>query len=216
MASVSVSILAADFSHLGSDCQKALDAGAKMLHFDVMDAHFVPNISFGVPVLASLHKAIPTAFYDVHLMMTHPVDYVEAFAKAGASLINFHVECDDDIDEVLDMVQQAGCLVGLTIKPETPVEVLQPYLDRLDLVLVMSVEPGFGGQSFQWSALEKVEELSALREMHGASYLIEIDGGVDENTAPACVAAGADVLVSGSAIYGAADPAAACKNLAAL
>ncbi len=187
-----------------------------MLHFDVMDAHFVPNISFGVPVLASLHKAIPTAFYDVHLMMTHPVDYVEAFAKAGASLINFHAECDDDISEVLDMVQQAGCLVGLTIKPETPVEVLLPYLDSLDLVLVMSVEPGFGGQSFQWSALEKVEQLAALRDMHGASYLIEMDGGVDENTAPACVAAGADVLVSGSAIYGAADPAAVCKNLAAL
>ncbi len=215
MSSLSVSILAANFCNLADDCQMALDAGAEMLHFDVMDAHFVPNISFGVPVLASLHKGLPSAFYDVHLMMRHPLAYVAAFAKAGASLINVHLECEDEIDAVLDAVAKTGCKVGLTIKPETPVEALVPYLNRLDLVLVMSVEPGFGGQSFQWEALEKVKALVALRTAHKASYQIEIDGGVDETTAGACVAAGVDILVAGSAVFAAENPASAIKAILA-
>ena len=148
MTTISPSILSADFSHLGADCRMVLDAGAQMLHYDVMDGHFVPNISFGVPVLKSLHKALPDAFYDVHLMITHPQQYAEAFAKAGASLLNFHLECDDDIQETIDAIKAQGCKVGMTIKPDTPVEELGYYLDQLDLVLVMSVEPGFGGQKF--------------------------------------------------------------------
>ena len=148
MTTISPSILSADFSHLGADCRMVLDAGAQMLHYDVMDGHFVPNISFGVPVLKSLHKALPDAFYDVHLMITHPQQYAEAFAKAGASLLNFHLECDDDIQETIDAIKAQGCKVGMTIKPGTPVEELGYYLDQLDLVLVMSVEPGFGGQKF--------------------------------------------------------------------
>ena len=145
MAIVSPSILSADFGKLGADCRMVLDAGAQMLHYDVMDGHFVPNISFGVPVLKSLHKALPDAFYDVHLMISHPLQYAEPFIKAGATLYNFHLECEDDIQATIDAVRALGCKVGLTIKPGTPAEALAPWLDQLDLVLVMSVEPGFGG-----------------------------------------------------------------------
>lgn len=216
MAIVSPSILSADFSKLGADCCMVLDAGAQMLHYDVMDGHFVPNISFGVPVLKSLHKGLPEAFYDVHLMISHPLDYAEPFIKAGATLFNFHLECEDDIRQTLDAVKALGCKVGLTIKPGTPAEALEPYLDELDLVLVMSVEPGFGGQKFMPSALDKLRWLKAQREARGARFLLEVDGGVDDTTAPLCVEAGADVLVAGSAVFGAQDPAAAVRRLAAL
>lgn len=216
MAIVSPSILSADFTKLGADCRTVLDAGAQMLHYDVMDGHFVPNISFGVPVLKSLHKGLPEAFYDVHLMISHPLAYAEPFAKAGATLLNFHLECEDDIRQTLDAVKALGCKVGLTIKPGTPAEALEPYLDELDLVLVMSVEPGFGGQKFMPSALDKLRWLKARRETSCAHYLLEVDGGVDDTTAPLCVEAGADILVAGSAVFGASDPAAAVARLAAL
>ena len=136
MTIISPSILSADFNQLGADCRMVLDAGAQMLHYDVMDGHFVPNISFGVPVLKSLHKGMPAAFYDVHLMISHPLQYAEPFIKAGASLYNFHLECEDDIQQTIDAVKALGCKVGLTIKPGTDPEALAPYLDQLDLVLV--------------------------------------------------------------------------------
>ena len=136
MAIVSPSILSADFGKLGADCRMVLDAGAQMLHYDVMDGHFVPNISFGVPVLKSLHKALPDAFYDVHLMISHPLQYAEPFIKAGATLYNFHLECEDDIQATIDAVRALGCKVGLTIKPGTPADALAPWLEQLDLVLV--------------------------------------------------------------------------------
>lgn len=216
MAIISPSILSADFCRLEEDCRRVLDAGAEMLHFDVMDGHFVPNISFGVPVLASLHRGMPSAFFDVHLMISHPLAYVDAFAKAGAGLINFHLESEDDPGAVLDAIRAAGCKAGMTIKPGTPAEALFPWLDRLDLVLVMSVEPGFGGQKFQSSALRKLEALKAEREARGLQFLLEVDGGVNAETAPFCVEAGADVLVAGSAVFAAADPAAEVRALAAL
>ena len=185
MAIVSPSILSADFGKLGADCRTVLDAGAQMLHYDVMDGHFVPNISFGVPVLKSLHKTLPDAFYDVYKRQ-------------------------------LDAVKALGCKTGLTIKPGTAPEALAPYLDQLDLVLVMSVEPGFGGQKFMPSALDKLRWLKAEREKRGLHYLLEVDGGVDDTTAPLCVEAGADVLVAGSAVFGKDDRTAAVRRLAAL
>lgn len=216
MTKISPSILSADFCTLGADCRRVLEAGAAMLHYDVMDGHFVPNISFGVPVLKSLHAGLPEAFYDVHLMISHPLAYAEPFAKAGADLINFHLECEDDIGETLARIRALGCKTGLTIKPNTPPEALEPWLEQLDLVLVMSVEPGFGGQKFMPSALDKLRWLREARAARGLDFLLEVDGGVDENTAPLCVEAGADVLVAGSAVFGAADPAAMVQRLAAL
>lgn len=216
MAIISPSILSADFCRLGDECRMALEAGAEMLHFDVMDGHFVPNISFGVPVLASLHRGIPSAFFDVHLMISHPLSYVDAFAKAGASLINFHLEAEDDPAAVLDAIEAAGCKAGMTISPGTPAEKLFPWLDRVDLVLVMGVEPGFGGQKFMPSALDKLAALKAERQARGLEFLLEVDGGVNAETAPLCTKAGADVLVAGSAVFAAADPAAVVQALAAV
>ena len=216
MAMVSPSILSADFAHLGSDCRTVLDAGAQMLHYDVMDGHFVPNISFGMPVLKSLHKALPDAFYDVHLMIDDPLTYAEPFAKAGASLITFHLECGCDTAATLARIKALGCKTGLSVKPHTSVQALFPYLDQLDLALVMSVEPGFGGQKFMPMALDKIRALREEIDRRGLSCLVEVDGGVDAVTGPACVEAGADVLVAGSAVFGAADPAAAVEGLKAL
>ena len=216
MAMVSPSILSADFAHLGSDCRAVLDAGAQMLHYDVMDGHFVPNISFGMPVLKSLHKALPDAFYDVHLMIDDPLTYAEPFAKAGASLITFHLECGCDTAATLARIKALGCKTGLSVKPHTSVQALFPYLDQLDLALVMSVEPGFGGQKFMPMALDKIRALREEIDRRGLSCLVEVDGGVDAVTGPACVEAGADVLVAGSAVFGAVDPAAAVAGLKAL
>ena len=216
MAMVSPSILSADFAHLGSDCRAVLDAGAQMLHYDVMDGHFVPNISFGMPVLKSLHKALPDAFYDVHLMIDDPLTYAEPFAKAGASLITFHLECGCDTAATLARIKALGCKTGLSVKPHTSVQALFPYLDQLDLALVMSVEPGFGGQKFMPMALDKIRALREEIDRRGLSCLVEVDGGVDAVPGPACVEAGADVLVAGSAVFGAADPAAAVAGLKAL
>ena len=203
MTTISPSILSADFSHLGADCRMVLDAGAQMLHYDVMDGHFVPNISFGVPVLKSLHKALPDAFYDVHLMITHPQQYAEAFAKAGASLLNFHLECDDDIQETIDAIKAQGCKVGMTIKPGTPVEELGYYLDQLDLVLVMSVEPGFGGQKYIPESTERIRTLRRMLDEKGLEHVhIQVDGGINRATIDEVLAAGANIIVAGSAVFG--------------
>lgn len=213
MTQLSPSILAADFTRLGEQCKAVLDAGADMLHFDVMDGHFVPNLSFGVPVLQSLHKALPGAFYDVHLMITDPLAYVHAFAKAGASCITFHLESDSPVQKTIDEIHAQGCKAGLSIKPGTAVEEVLPYLDSLDLVLVMSVEPGFGGQKFMPSALQKLEFLKQECEKRGIQPWLQVDGGVDAATGPLCVQAGANLLVAGSAVFGKPDMRAAVAEL---
>lgn len=198
---IAPSILSADFAYLAQDCRDVLNAGADWLHIDAMDGDFVPNLSLGIPVLAGLSKAVD-AFYDVHLMIRRPLEYIEAFARAGADLITFHLEADSDVEKTIEAIHAAGCKAAVSVKPATPVEEVFPYLDRLDMVLIMSVEPGFGGQKFMPQAVDKI---AALRERAGDGLMIQVDGGVDANTAPLCTRAGADVLVAGSAVFGKKD-----------
>ena len=217
MVKLSPSVLSADFARLGADCQEVLDAGADMIHFDVMDGHFVNNLSFGLPVLEGLRKALPNAYFDVHLMITHPLAYVKQFVEAGANCISFHVEADDDIPATLASIKALGCGTGLVMNPNTPVEAVFPYLEALDLVLVMGVTPGHGGQSFQPGTLEKLRTLRTECDRRGLNPYISVDGGVKaETTAPECVQAGANLLVAGSAVFGAADKAEAVRRFKSL
>ncbi len=215
MIKISPSILSADFAHLGRDIEAI--STADYVHVDVMDGVFVPNISIGIPVLKSIRK-VTDMFLDVHLMITQPVRYVEEFCDAGADLVTVHVEADfpENIQAAIDKIHAKGKKAGIVLKPKTTWEAVLPYIDQVELILVMTVEPGFGGQKFMPSALDKLRWLKAEREARGLSYLLEVDGGVDAATAPLCVEAGADVLVAGSAVFGAADPAAAVGALASL
>ena len=215
MVKLAPSILSADFSRLGADCAGVLEAGADWLHIDVMDGHFVPNITLGMPVLAGLAKAVP-AFYDVHLMISHPLRYAESFARAGADLISFHLEAEDPVEQTVAAIRAAGCGAALAIKPATRPEDVFPYLPLLDMVLVMSVEPGFGGQKFMPEAADKLRALRAEAVRIGKpALLLEVDGGINLETAPVCARAGVDVLVAGSAVFGAKAPAAAVSALRA-
>lgn len=209
MIKIAPSILSADFSRLGEEIADIRSGGADYIHFDVMDGEFVPNISIGIPVLKSLRK-ITDMFIDVHLMITTPLRFAKAFCDAGADLVVFHVEADSyqNISDAIDVVKAQGKKVGLAVKPRTPAAVLYPFIERLDLVLVMTVEPGFGGQSFMPDQLPKIKELRHEIERRGLDCELEVDGGVDPVTAKLCKAAGANVLVAGSAVFGKADRAA--------
>ena len=214
MIKMAPSILSADFCVLGSDLAEVKDGGAEYLHLDVMDGVFVPNISIGLPVVKSIRKHTDM-FLDVHLMITKPHRYVQQFCEAGADLVVFHVEADEPQDLLLaiETVRSCGKKVGLAVKPQTPAEVVFPYLPMLDLVLVMTVEPGFGGQKFMADMLPKIHKIRAFLEENRLNCELEVDGGIDAKTSPLVKEAGANVLVAGSAVFRQEDRAAAIRSI---
>lgn len=212
---VSPSILTCDYAHLERELGFVKDSGADMVHLDVMDGVFVPNLSFGPPVIAALRPVSDLPF-DVHLMMQQPLRLIGAFADAGADIINFHVECGSPVQETLDAIKAKGKKAALTLKPATPAEAVFPYLDQLSMVLVMTVEPGFGGQKFMEDMLPKIALLRREIDRRGLPVDIEVDGGVGAATAPLTAEAGANVAVVGSALFSAADPKALVKELQSL
>lgn len=200
MVKISPSILASDFSNLGGEARAMEEAGVEMLHIDVMDGHFVPNISFGAPVIRGIRPHF-SGCLDVHLMISDPLKYMEDFAAAGANLVTFHLESDSPIATTLQKIKGLGLKAGLSIKPSTPVEELIPWLPQLDLVLVMTVEPGFGGQKFMPDMMKKVEALRLAIGQSGREIDLQVDGGITDATAPICWKSGANVLVAGSYLF---------------
>ena len=207
---VAPSLLSCDFSKMGEEIVRIDKAGADLIHLDVMDGHFVPNLTIGPAVIKALRPLTKLPF-DVHLMISDPLSYIDAFADAGADYITFHAEADSDIDETIAKIRSRGIKPGIVLKPGTPAEAAFPYLDKVDMVLVMTVEPGFGGQSFMADMMPKAEKLRAEIDRRRLPVLIEADGGITEKNASVVSAAGIDVVVSGTGVFKAADPAAAIK-----
>ena len=199
---IAPSILSADFGNLQEDIKRV--KSTKWLHVDIMDGHFVPNISLG-PVVVKGLKGVTNQILDTHLMITDPLKYAEAFIKAGSDYITFHIEAVDNPLEVINEIRKLGAKPGVSIKPNTKVDAIKEYLSLIDQVLVMSVEPGFGGQQFMPSAVDKIKELDSLRKTHNYSYVISVDGGINAETAVFCKDAGVDVLVAGSYIFNSED-----------
>ena len=197
---IAPSILSADFLHLKEQIDAVTGAGAQYIHFDVMDGMFVENISFGIPLLESIRPATD-AVLDVHLMIVRPEHYVDAFIDKGADIVTFHYEASSDIAGLCEHIRARGKKAGVSIRPATPAEALYPYLEHMDLALVMSVEPGFGGQSFQEGAIEKIQKLRREADRRGLSVLVEVDGGVTAQNAGRIAEAGTDILVAGSAVF---------------
>lgn len=197
---LSPSILSADFCKLGEQIKEVEQAGAEYLHIDVMDGLFVPSISYGMPVIASIRKC-SNIFFDVHLMIEKPERYVQEFAESGADLINFHLEATEQVPETIEKIRQLGKKVGITIKPNTPAEAVGPFLDKVDMVLVMTVEPGFGGQKLIPECLEKVKVIRKLVQERNLKTDIEVDGGINADNVKLALEAGANVIVAGSAVF---------------
>lgn len=214
MIKVSPSILAADFVNLETDIKK-VESTAAMLHIDVMDGHFVPNISIGVPVVQSIRKCTKL-FLDTHLMISRPQDYVEAFAKAGSDLICFHYEADCDVMETIELIRSFGLRAAVALKPATPANAVLPFIKFLDMVLVMTVEPGFGGQAFMPETVSKVTEIRQYANEVNPNLDIQVDGGINGETAEIVVNAGANVLVAGSYVFGSEQPGEIVKKLSQL
>ena len=212
MVEIAPSILAANFSCLGREIETVRRAGVSTIHIDVMDGHFVPNITIGPPVVRSLREATD-ATLDCHLMIEKPDRYVPEFAAAGAGMISIHQEACRHLDRGLRLIQEHQVLAGVAINPATPVHALDEVLEIADFVLVMSVNPGFGGQKFLRSSLAKIRQLDSLRRQRGLSYRIEVDGGVTTDNVAEIAAAGCDIVVAGSSIFGAPDPAAAVETM---
>jgi len=212
MFKLAPSILSADFSRLAEDIKKIEVDGVQYLHVDVMDGHFVPNITIGVPVVKSIKKVTKLPL-DVHLMISDPGKYSDDFIKAGADLVTVHVEAKKFSESVLKNIRSKGVKVGISIKPKTDLKAIEKFYDIVDLILVMTVEPGFGGQPPIMSALEKVKELKTIKEKRGLNFIIEVDGGVTEDNIHEYVDAGSELVVAGNAIFATKDPAIAIKNL---
>ncbi|MBE5922119.1 MAG: ribulose-phosphate 3-epimerase [Lachnospiraceae bacterium] len=202
MIKLSPSILASDFANLGAQVHEALDAGADYVHIDVMDGVFVPNISFGLPIISSLRKACPDAFFDVHLMIVEPERYIERFAKAGASMITIHVEACEPLRETVLKIRELGCKAGVVLKPGTPISSLENVLEYVDMVLLMTVEPGFGGQSYMDSCTQKIADLRKVVKERDLDVDIEVDGGIKISNVKTVLDAGANVIVVGSGVFG--------------
>lgn len=209
---ISASILGADLLHLAEECDRLKANNVDMLHFDVMDGQFVNNISFGLPVLEKLSR-YTDIFKDVHLMISDPLKYIPDFVRAGSDMITFHVESNSDADEVIETVKNSGVKCGISVKPGTPVETVYKYLDRVDMVLIMTVEPGFGGQGFIPETAEKIRTLRKYITDNNISIDIEVDGGINEKTVSVVREAGANVLVSGSYLFNASSMADAVASL---